>query len=354
MANRKRETASISDVARAAKVCPATVSRVFNRTEAVRSDTRERVLKAAAKLKFRLESNRPGPKPYTAPPRPLLRFIRFLDPRAEAGGPNEDFLRLKAGIETAAETAGYRMSFHAINQHDDLSFHPDEPEAQGYVLMGPRPTGKTSRLLQKKPCCWAMAGTWSPDFGDQIMPDHYEVGRMAARYLLAQGCTQIAMLEAWPEDRFHRFRERGFALEMESASFKNWQILRGHDPDHEPGITSNPMMAERLVEHLVACDPRPDGCFIDGDRTLFMMYPRLKKLGFLPQRDVHLISCNPGTIYREQLPFEYPSIDVQYGLIGELCVAQLLWRIAHPQRHPQIRSLVLPSFPGTQGCKAVP
>lgn len=345
MANTKKRTASIADVAKAAKVSVSTVSRVFNRPQTVRAGTLRDVMAAAEALGFDLAENRPGPKPQLNEAKPLLRFLHFVDPREELASSQEAFLLLKRGVERAARKAGCRFLYQALDLKEEPCFDPEDGTAEGYVLFGTRPAKQVEALLHGKPCCWAMTGPWSPDWGDHIMPDHREVGRLAARRLLERGYKKIVMLEGWSDERIHRFREDGFAYEMRTAPEVQWEVVgcKGMD-ERLGGYVSEAVMADQLADNLARCPLQPQACFVDSDLTLFMMYPRLLKLGFVPGRDFQVVSCNAMESIRQKLPFEFDSIDVHFELIGQLSVTQLLWRIQNPDVATRMRTLVLPKL----------
>jgi DNA-binding LacI/PurR family transcriptional regulator len=191
-----------------------------------------------------------------------------------------------------------------------------------------------------------MTGDWSPAWGDQVMPDHREVGRLAARYLVEKGHQKIAMLRFGPRDRVHRFREEGFEYEMNRFPEVEWTVVdSGAVPEDPTAFLSQEGMFETLAENLEACPLKPTGVFVDQDRTLMMLYPKLVKAGVVPGENLDVISCNNMDIYRRQLPFDYKSIDVHFEMVGRLSVGQLLWRMQNQGISSQVRSLMLPELP---------
>jgi DNA-binding LacI/PurR family transcriptional regulator len=345
MANRKKRVASIADVAKAAGVSTATVSRVFNERDAVHPETRNHVMATADKIGFQLSDRRPGPKPPSKEVRPLIRFLNFLDVHADAAEVNQTLVLIKRGLETAAEDAGFRLSYNMHGFEDQVVFLPEEGETAGIALVGLRPSKQTEELLKKYPCCWVMTGNWSPTWGDQVMPDHREVGRLAARYLVNQGHKSIVMLRHGSRDRVHRFREEGFEYEMERFPSVKWSVIdSGVMPDDPAVFHPEDELLEALAGNLKRCVLRPTGVFVDHDRTLAKLYPKAVKAGLALGKEIEVISCNNMGIYRCQLPFDYKSIDVHFELIGRLCVGQLLWRMKNPGFSSQVRSLMLPEL----------
>lgn len=347
MANKKKRTASISDVAKAAGVSTATISRVLNKRDSVHPETRSHVLAVAEKIGFQLSERRPGPKPPAKELRPVIRFLQFLDIQNDtAPETNKTLVLIKRGIEAATEEAGFRSVYNIHDFSDDLAFAPEEGETAGVVLLGCRPSKKTEEMLRQYPCCWVMTGMWSPDWGDQVMPDHREAGRLAARHLAGRGHRDIAVLRLGPRDRVHRFREEGFEYEMREFPEITWSVVGNEAELERPkGFDSQTRQVQNLVAQLVELSPQPTGLFVDQDRTLLMLHPELEKAGLIPGENIEIISCNNIGVYRRQLPFEYKSMDVHFELIGRLGVGQLLWRMKNPGVSAQVRSLMLPELP---------
>ncbi len=346
--NKKKRAASISDVAKAAGVSSATVSRVFNKRDLVHSETRDHVLAVAKKLGFELSDRRPGPKPAANEIRPLIRFLHFLDLNTEESPEmNMTLVLIKRGVEAAAEEAGFRSVYNIYGPEDNVVFLSEEGETGGIVLLGNRPSQKAEETLRKYPCCWVMTGVWNPDWGDQVMPDHREVGRLAAHYLASNGHKHVALLRSATRDHLvHRLREEGFACEMR-GNFPDvqWSVIDGGQKPNELSLDWMDRMIEKLSGNLENGMPAPSGVFFDQDRTLFVLYPKLERAGLVPGENLEIISCNNMENYRRQLPFEYKSIDIQFELIGRLSVAQLLWRMKNPKVSSRVRPLILPRFP---------
>lgn len=346
MANRKKRVASIADVAKAAGVSTATVSRVFNKRDSVHPETRNHVMAAADKIGFQLSDRRPGPKPPPQELRPVVRFFHFIDEETDGEvESNKTLVMIKRGVETATEEAGFRSIYDVRSSKDGIALPPEEGETIGAVLLG-SPSPQAEKILRKLPCCWVMTGAGSPDWGDQVMPDHREVGRLAARYLVERGHERIVLLRYGPRDRVHRFREEGFEYEMNRFPDVKWKVVdSGVMPEGPTTFLSSEEMLETLTKNLKTCSLKPTGVFVDQDRTLLMLYPKLLKAGLVLGENLDVISCNNMDIYRRQLPFEYKSIDVHFEMVGRLGVGQLLWRMQNPGISSQVRSLMLPELP---------
>ena len=125
--------ATITDVARAADVSPATVSRVLNGTTAVSEARAERVRAAAATLGYR---------PFE-PARALRRQLTRVWAAIIADIENPFFTAMVRGIEDVARAEGFRLVL--CNSDEDLdnvsggalgTSEPPEPDRRGRLNLG--------------------------------------------------------------------------------------------------------------------------------------------------------------------------------------------------------------------------
>lgn len=349
MSNRKRKTSSIADVAEKAGVSVTTVSRALNDQHNVHPDTRKRVLDEAEALGFRLSRVRPGPKPRAEPER-IIQFLHFIDPKIESPDENASLLPIKEGVNRAAAEANVRVAYDVLSTNDTVLPTPLGGGAVvGVLLLGGEPSPQAARALRNAPCCRMMTAHNAPQWGDQVMPDHREVGAMAARHLMERGHTRIEMLALNSHGRLHRLREEGFRQEMDRHPQVSWSattvIPESDTPlivkDHEDVL--NPWFHEKFVE-----DPTPPtAIFVDHDRTLCLAYSRLAKGGLVPGRNIGMVSCNNLKHFRESLPVDFNSIDVHFETVGRMSVAQLLWRHRN-QDNARSCTLVMPDLNGSR------
>ena len=70
----------------------------------------------------------------------------------------------------------------------------------GVLLHGSTPPDDFA--FRKLPCVWLMGNRRRPTFGDQVMPDPYDIGATAAQYLTSRGHRRLAYLNLdaghWP------------------------------------------------------------------------------------------------------------------------------------------------------------
>ena len=226
--SKKRVT--ISDVAKAADVSIATVSRVLNRTDyPVQDELKKRVLNAA---------------------QPLHYMPNFFGKSLKSGKSNDIgvivpslinpfYSEVIAGMEKECRTAGYNPIFcsssHKPEKEKELIHLLQEKCVEGMLIST---INQDADYLQ-----YVMAHNSNIVFFDQPIPnfngnsvtfDFYQAGVLSTRFLLGKGHRNIAFLSA-PFDRYSRRAIfKGFSDEFHSAGLvfpeQNLLIFQ-EDPD---------------------------------------------------------------------------------------------------------------------------
>ncbi len=182
-------TATLHDVARAAGVSTATVSRTFNRPDAVREALRQRVQAAAAELRYipneaarALVSHR-------------SRVVGAIVPTID----NAIFAQGVAAIQARVEAAGYGLLLAACD------YDPARELAQArtmvgrgieaLVLVGTRHDAALRALLQEHRIAYVCQGAYAPaDEPACVGFDNRRAAYVATRYLLQLGHRRIGMV----------------------------------------------------------------------------------------------------------------------------------------------------------------
>jgi LacI family transcriptional regulator len=193
------------------------------------------------------------------------------------------------------------------------------------------------------PAVWLLSTHTQPhDWADHVLPDNERVGTLAADNLAAQGHRAVAFFNDQPEHPGFASRGAAFCVAarergMECLSFiaeKSARgLLWGFGPDSD---------CAKLVERLLGATPRPQAVFVPTDEQVLHLYPLLARQGIVPGRDLAILSCDNQDVWLRQLDPRPPSIDLNFELIGQRAVEQLLSRITHPDQPPGTRILVPP------------
>ncbi|MBC7773601.1 MAG: substrate-binding domain-containing protein, partial [Pyrinomonadaceae bacterium] len=189
--------------------------------------------------------------------------------------------------------------------------------------------------------------------GDQIMPDAYTVGELAASYLLSRGHTRLAFLNLDEEHLPLRVYGHAFAATAREEGGANITVeeLQEHPIIVTPGYWRRPSQeaVDHLVNRFLALPERPTGLFVAEDRQVALLQPALQARGVAVGKDVgggsgvvEIVSCNNERPYLVGLSPQPTEIDIRTSAVGRRGVEQLLWRLGHPEVSEQVVATVEP------------
>jgi LacI family transcriptional regulator len=334
---------SISKVAKLAGVSSSTVSRVINNHPRVAPDTVQSVKKAMKELNYVPSDRRPGPKPSSR-----LRLgtgnIAFLvlGTSGERATPGfEDLLR---GVSLGASQNELNLVFTHVPDAEHLPTRILDQRTDGVLLHGASPGLDLGKRLQRMPTVWLMGNRRRPEWGDQVMPDSYEIGDLAARYLVERGHRRLAFLNLdaghWPFRLYHQ----SFAA---AASDAATEVIAVQQP-FETGAGDywhkfSTEAVERLVRQFLEVNPRPTGLFVADDMQVALLQPALQSHGVeIGPGKTELISCNNERPYLVGLSPRPAVIDIRVESIGRRGVEQLLWRLVRPDVPERVIATIEP------------
>ena len=336
---------SISKVAKLAGVSSATVSRVINNHARVAPSTAQSVRQAMQTLGYTPSENRPGPKPKSRNrrERPEIAFLVLGTSRSRATPAFQDLLR---GVSMGAAGNDLNLIFHHVADPTRLAARTLE-QLDGVLLHGATPTGEVRERLRWLPTVWLMGNVRRPDWGDQVLPDGYQVGEQAAKYLIGRGHERLAFLNLDSGHRSLRLYGHAFGAAAQDAGAHVDRVEQPSEAAEEYWHSHSTEAVERLVQRYLEISPRPTGVFVADDMQVAMLQPALQKHGVeVAPGAVDVISCNNEQPYLVGLSPKPAVIDIRVESIGRRGVEQLLWRLAHtdvPERIiTAIEPLVIP------------
>lgn len=182
--------AGIRDIAAAAAVSPATVSRVFSGSAEVRQETRERVLEVARRLNYqpdraarnlrRRAQDAPG-LTYTAGLVLLAGEVFRTDPFAG---------ELSAAVEHALRTLGFGLRAMTSHPQGDLPAEVASGEVDGVVVCGSGPV--VAALAATVPT--VTVDSYDPALGAYgVVPDYRQGVAKVVERLVAGGARRLAL-----------------------------------------------------------------------------------------------------------------------------------------------------------------
>ncbi|HUO09286.1 MAG TPA: LacI family DNA-binding transcriptional regulator [Phycisphaerae bacterium] len=348
---------SITEVAKAAGVSTATVSRVLNELPGVRDDTIQRVRTAVAALNYHPRRSRRG-----RPGEPGFVKRETGNIAVLALGETRDWLQLPvmasvvAGIQRAAGDFGYRLILDEVPNPDRPISLLQGRQCDGAIvfLTGKLPVSSYAPILSelrgRTPTVWVMGMEMTVGGVDHVTPDNIGTGYIACSYLHDKKCERLAYLTENPEWAFLRLRGQAFL----NAAFDSG------NPATSYIVTTNPLIAESFGKHVVSAPTldelvsiiakskvRPDGIFAANDATTSRLYPLLLKNKIRPGRDVTIVSCDNEEIRLSAMVPRPASIDIGVEEIGFRAVVRLRARMERPTGLPLVIQvaprLVLPA-----------
>ncbi len=259
----KSDRPTSRDIAEAAGVSQATVSRALRDSPLVRPETRERILDIARKLNYRVDRSAAGLR--TRQSR-TLAVLLFEDTTADASHVNPFFMRLLSSITRQASRLEYDtlVSFQQLSR-DWVARYEISNRADGLILLGYGDYRGYAERLAALDEAGAHYVIWGPtdQTSHAVGCDNREGGWMATSHLIDVGRQRIAFLgissEQYPE---FRARYHGYCAALEHAGIEPDPALR-IDADNvvESGQAATQILLRSGVEF--------DGIFAASDLMAF-------------------------------------------------------------------------------------
>ncbi len=318
---------TLEQVARLAKVSPATVSRVINRTARVSPAAEQRVRAAAEKLGFELR-RKSGSRliAFLLANRPLLHpFHSQVLLAAEAYCADQDYSTVFFPLHYPGTAEWRQLHLPRILQRRD--------SVDGFIVAGVNYQNLLDLLshtgLPFAVFAGTMQGEWLPDEYDWVDMDDMGGARDATRHLQSLGHTRIWYVAnarlAW----FAR-RKAGYVREMECAGLPPLISDLDSENEHEAGfLATKQILARREEVHAILAG---------SDATCHGVYAALREAGLQIPADVSVMGFNDtpeATVLHPPLT----SVRVFPEQIGRALGELLLRRIQHPGAARQERTL---------------
>ena len=338
---------SITDVAKAAGVSTATVSRVLNELPGVKDDTIRQVKAAVEALNYRPLRIRKSSKGSAGHGRGgktgNIALITL--------GQTRDWLQLPVmasvvqGIQVAAAEQNLRLMLEELPDPNNLSpiFRSDKIDGAIVFRTSSLPIVSQAKVLEnltaQVPIVWVMGIEVTVSGVDHVTANNLSIGTLAHSYLVSKGCKKPAFLTATPGWAFIRVRGQGFLNAVYDAGQRGESYVVSETKQswdcYGSSVTSAGNLND-LVEKLAKSKNRPDGLFVANDATTVQLYPLLEKHGISPGKDLVILSCDNEEIRLSALSPRPASIDIGAEQIGYRAVVRLLARVERPKDLPLV------------------
>lgn len=322
------QTPSIREVAQAAGVSVATVSRVLNAKGPVRDETRRRVLDAVARLSYVPHS---GARSLS-----LRRTFHIGVVLPDAHG--EFFSEVVRGIDVAARGAGYHLL--VSGSHSDLAETGAVLQAlhgriDGLVLMTPGVDEEWLRRILggRIPAVLLNHGAASREH-DSIRVDNRRGAGLAVEHLLDLGHRRIALLAGPPGNDDAAERRAGYR-----------ETLAAHrlplDPALEIAGDFGEASGVRAAAALAALGERPTAVFAANDAMAIGCLSALRERGLEVPRDLSLVGFDDIPVAQYLTP-ALTTIRVGIADLGGRAMDRLLSRIENGASAPRRHEVIAP------------
>ncbi len=320
--------ANTVEIAEAAGVSQATVSRVINNQSGVAPETVKLVRDMIQRLGYQPRPRKPRKPPTTDQPFKNVAVI-MLDESCQRH-PTLAMAKLK-GVQQALALAGKNMILADISSGDIRVPAIDQKQLDGVLLWGHHVAKQLLDKLKDIPTVWLSSHVSSTD--SVVSQGNSAIGQLAGEYLLKRNHTSLCFLTVHSDHPGFAARGDGFGY---AAHLAGQDILRFQSAQEIPFEKLTPRQLEAalepLVQQMLTDVPRPFGLFLPDDQITASVYRLLQRAGVEVGREIEIVSCNNEEPYLAGLHPRPATIDLGPELTGRRAVEQLLSNIQHPEQ----------------------
>jgi LacI family transcriptional regulator len=320
----------ITEIARQARVSPATVSRAINQPNLVASES-------LARIRAVMQQHNYVPAPMS---RRLVSKSKRSEQRrigvwfvgARTNNPNLNWFQDQL-LQVQSSDPRYRFDLRVLfsNTPDELPPNLTGEGLDGVIIQGMEPSAECLAKLRELPHVWFMTRRSESYPGDYVEPNNEENGRMAADYLFQRGHKSVAVISTDPDYSAIVHRNRAFVTRARELGLAVHTILGRSNPGVsylEISVVSGE--SDELVRRLLECTPAATGLYIPVDHFCGAFFRALRSAGKMPGRDVEAILGNFNPVIYHNLDHSPAAIDVNLPMLVRKVVDHLLWRIENP------------------------
>jgi LacI family transcriptional regulator len=314
----------MKDIARDLGISPMAVSKALRDHKDIGAKTKERVLKRAAELNYRID--------WVA--RSLRAGQSYLVGLVVPDLMQSFFAEIATSVAAALGPCGYHLviAHTAENATEELT-NIDllvTRKVDGLIIASAQADGHALRKL-KIPYVLIdrrLAGLKANFVGNQ----DEEVGRLATAHLIEQGCRRIAHLKG-PELSTSAGRARGY-----------FKALKDHKLKSDPGLIvpggHDDAGGYEAMQHLLMRTPRPDGVFAFNDPVAIGAMRAVLESGLKVPEDVAIIGV-ANMHYSDLLSVPLSTVDQSTLAMGREAAERLLTCMT-AKKPPGVKEILIP------------
>jgi DNA-binding LacI/PurR family transcriptional regulator len=254
------------------------------------------------------------------------------------------------GVEAAVARAGGTLAFIDL---PDPSSPPATLRERAYDALVCKaaqqgdPLARCPRALAEslraRPLVWLLCRPLA-GVGDTVDADDVDLGSRACEHLLAHGHRRLAVLDPDPGHRTLERRRMAFCWRAQQAGIQPLSLVGGAPRRALPLRPIDAARVDALVDRLLAARPRPTALFCPADSIAALVYRALAARGLSVGADLSLVSGNNEAPLLAGLHPGLDTFDVRAELAGRRAVAQLAWRLEHPDEPPGMTIHIAPTL----------
>lgn len=316
------------DIARAVGVSVSTVSRVLSGAPGISPATAEKVMRAAADLGTPVTGPTGGPGSAVAAHK-MQRALLFLNQVDINTGSGSIYHFVITGIQKAAKKAGLPIELALLGDDGEI---PEKilggPET-GVLFAGVDPCHNVSERLKNKGHPTVIVNGLDPTMRhDQVAPNNYFGGQLAAQYLVSMGHRRI----------LHLGTRRRWTLSARTDGFR-----AGIDGADVTGLKCDNIELPNVTEHaarvtlndlLERGDFAYSAVFCAADNVALTAMQELRMRGIEVPRQVSLLGFNGLPVAELSSPL-LSTLAVDWEFLGAESIRILALRSLEPLRPTQ-------------------
>ena len=316
------------DIARAVGVSVSTVSRVLSGAPGISPATAEKVMRAAADLGTPVTGPTGGPGNAAAAHK-MQRALLFLNQVDINTGSGSIYHFVITGIQKAAKKAGLPIELALLGDDGEI---PEKilggPET-GVLFAGVDPCHNVSERLQNKGHPTVIVNGLDPTMRhDQVAPNNFFGGQLAAQYLVSMGHRRI----------LHLGTRRRWTLSARTDGFR-----AGIDGADVTGLKCDNIELPNVTEHaarvtlndlLERGDFAYSAVFCAADNVALTAMQELRMRGIEVPRQVSLLGFNGLPVAELSSPL-LSTLAVDWEFLGAESIRILALRSLEPLRPTQ-------------------
>lgn len=310
---------TIYDIAKAAGVSIATVSRVFNNKGRVRDATRDKVLEVADKMGYHPQVFAQGLA--RKKKNSIMMFVPIMS--------NHFFMEVLSAIQDKLTAQNFELNIVHITADNDpfkqVEYQIKRQWADGYLFVSLHFDKLKWEVFKKFNVPISVIDDANPYF-DSVSVDNVEGSYLATDYFIKKGYTQIANLTAHPDAFPVKERLSGYEKALQDADIQiNDDLIQRGDDMSRDGFTER--SGYQGMKKILGLDPLPEACVCASDIKAIGAVKAMNEL----ETRIPLISYDNLTIA------EYIGLSTVHQPIykmGAEATESLIKRIENPSLRP--------------------